>query len=82
MYGFVERYPENTYDNVEIPTKYFIDAVRNLKMQPSIVLEEKLSAYQEIGLTNEDYSIVIGCDGILNQDEISQILHVKFKIKA
>ena len=79
MYGFVEKYPENTYDNVEIPTKCFIDAVRNLRMQPSVVLEEKLSAYQEIGLLNDDYSIVIGNDGILNQDELSHILEVDFK---
>jgi len=76
MYGFVEKYPENTYDNVEIPTKCFIDAVRNLRMQPSVVLEEKLSAYQEIGLLNDDYSIVIGNDGILNQDELSHILEI------
>jgi hypothetical protein len=79
MYGFVEIYPSNVFDSVEIPTKYFVEAMKAQKNDPENVIESKIDAMTEIDLIDENASFIIGSDGILNEEESLRILQVIYK---
>jgi hypothetical protein len=76
MYGFVELYPNNIFDSVEVPTKFFVEAMKALKNDPEPLIESKIAAMNEIGLVDEQASFIIGSDGILNEEESLHILQV------
>jgi hypothetical protein len=76
MYGFTEKYPENIFDNVEIPSKFFLQAIKNLKLNNEEVLDKKYDIFIELNLIDESASLIIGNDGILNEEEILQVLQV------
>jgi hypothetical protein len=76
MYGFCEKYPNNIFDNIEIPSKYFLQAIKNLKLQNEKLLERKCDVLLELNLIDESSLLVIGNDGILNEEEILQVLKV------
>jgi SET domain-containing protein 6 len=80
MYGFVERYPENVYDSVEVPTKHLISAIRTQKNDREDVIDKKIEAMQEAGLIDETTSLIIGMDGILNEEETLHMLQVRQNI--
>lgn len=76
MYGFTEQYPNNIFDNVEIPLKYFLQAIESLKHQNEKLLDRKCHVFSELNLIDESALLVIGNDGILNEEEILQLLQV------
>lgn len=76
MYGFVEEYPENTFDSVEIPTRHLVKAIKEQKLNRQEVIEAKLNAMNEIDLIDQNTSFVIGLDGVLNEEESLHILQV------
>ena len=50
MYGFVEVYPHNTFDTVEIPTKLFFEAFKKQKLDPIEVVNKKIETMLEMEL--------------------------------
>ena len=72
MYGFTEKYPNNIFDNIEIPSNYFVQAIKNLKLQSEKLLDRKCDVLFELNLIDESSLLVIGNDGILNEEEILQ----------
>jgi hypothetical protein len=82
MYGFCEKYPNNIFDNIEIPSKYFLQAIKNLKLQNEKLLQRKCDVLLELNLIDESSLLVIGNDGILNEEEILQVLQVNIFIES
>ena len=78
MYGFTEKYPNNIFDNIEIPSSYFVQAIKNLKLQSEKLLDRKCDVLFELNLIDESSLLVIGNDGILNEEEILQVLQVNY----
>jgi hypothetical protein len=76
MYGFVEAHPNNIFDSVEVPARFLIEAFRMQKNDPDEVISKKIEALFEIELIENDTSIVIGQDGVLNEEECLHILQV------
>lgn len=76
MYGFVEIFPHNIFDAVEIPTKCFIEAFRKEKIDPIEVANKKIETLLEMELIDRTASIIIGYDGILNEEECLHIFQV------
>lgn len=76
MYGFAEIFPHNIFDAVEIPTKCFIEAFRKEKIDPIEVANKKIETLLEMELIDRSASIIIGYDGILNEEECLHILQV------
>jgi hypothetical protein len=76
MYGFVEEHPSNIYDNVEIPTKYFISSMIAQNREKKEAIERKIKILKEIELIDEDACLIIGMDGIVNEEECLHIFQV------
>ena len=78
MYGFVETYPENTYDVVEVPSGLFIETMhKNPGTNRSDLLDKKIEVFKEIGLIDNETSFVVGTDGILNEEECLHMFQVR-----
>ncbi|XP_038059813.1 N-lysine methyltransferase setd6-like [Patiria miniata] len=73
MYGFVEQYPENIYDTVDLPLTHVKD-----QSGCGVDGEHAQSKWDYLKETEEilDDSIVISCDGILNKWETYRILKI------
>lgn len=78
MYGFVELEGENVFDSVEVPTRVLVEAIEAVSEDSRQLLKRKLQTLMDIDLIDDNTSIVIDCDGILNQDESLHILQVVF----
>lgn len=78
MYGYVETYPNNTYDCVEIPTECFTEAYKKLSNDSEGLREKKLEVFKELDFIDDHMSIEIGLDGILNEEECLHMLQVNF----
>jgi SET domain-containing protein 6 len=76
MYGFVEDYPNNVYDNVEIPTNVLVHTIKSLKNDSEPLLEEKIELFHKLNLIDENVSFVVDANGILNEEEVSELLQV------
>ena len=76
MYGFTEEHPNNIFDNVEIPSKYFVQAIKSLNLNEQHILDKKCDIFYELSLIDESASFIISNDGILNEEEILQVLQV------
>ena len=76
MYGFVEVDGENMYDSVEMPTKILVDVFASNSEDDSDILKQKLSTLLDIELIDDNSSIVIDLEGVLNQEETLHILQV------
>jgi hypothetical protein len=77
MYGFVETYPNNVFDSVEIPTKSFIESIKKQKNDPDELIDKKISILKEIELIDDNMCILVGNDGILNEEECLNMLQVR-----
>lgn len=77
MYGFVEVFGENIFETVEIPTKIFFETVESHSVDNRELLKKKFQSFYDLGLIDEDSSIVINFTGILNEFETIQLLQVK-----
>jgi hypothetical protein len=73
MYGFVEKYPENIYDLVEIPISIFIECA---KKHFDYLVDKKIEILKEIELIDIDMGFVVGLDGILNEEELLHALQI------
>lgn len=80
MYGFVEKPSANIYDTVEIPTRIFAEVVLSLSINNPRILKKKLETLMEIDLIDDNSSIIINLDGVLNQEETLHILQVHITI--
>ena len=80
MYGFVEMHPNNNFDSVEIPTKCFIDCIRKYNNDPEDVLNAKLDCLLNLELIDENVAVILGTDGVLNEEECLHILQVNSSI--
>lgn len=76
MYGFVEVFPHNIYDSVEIPTKLFIEAFKKQKIDPIEVINKKIETILDLELIDRSASIIVGHDGILNEEECLHMMQV------
>jgi hypothetical protein len=76
MYGFVEVYPENVFDCVEIPAKYLIESFLKQKTFSDELIQQKIEVMKEIELIDKNACIIIGNDGILNEEECLHIFQV------
>ncbi len=77
MYGFVETHPNNIYDNVEIPTSILLTTIKNMHNDTEPLQDEKIKLFQELDLIDENVSIVIDSNGVLNEEEVLQLLQVQ-----
>lgn len=75
MYGFVEEYPENIFDNVEILSENLIRTIKELKNSPDDLIQKKIEIFYELDLIGKS-SFIISEDGILNEEEILQLLEI------
>lgn len=80
MYGFVETYPHNIFDSVEIPTNCFLEMFKREKLDPIEVINKKIETIVNLELIDKTSSIIIGHDGILNEEECLHMLQVCFYI--
>lgn len=77
MYGFVEVYPANIYDSVEIPTRIFQDTFKTHSINsPEITMHKLETIFNKMDLIDENSSLIVGYDGILNEDECLHALQV------
>jgi N-lysine methyltransferase SETD6 len=75
MYGFVEEYPQNVFDNVEILSDYLLRTIKDLKISPEDLLQKKIEIFYELDLIGKS-SFIINEDGILNEEEMLQLLQI------
>lgn len=76
MYGYVEQYPENIFDCVEIPTKCFTDAYNKLSTDSEELMNKKIEIFKELDFIDDNMSFIVGVDGILNEEECLHMLQV------
>lgn len=77
MYGFVEKYPENVNDVVEIGLDAIEDALRkNPGTNRPDLLDAKIGLFDEIDAIGSDFTFVIGHDGLLNEVESMTLFEV------
>ena len=77
MYGFVETYPNNVFDSVEIPTRCLFESIKKQKNDPDELIEKKIRILKEIELVDDNMCFLVGNDGILNEEECLNMLQVK-----
>lgn len=77
MYGFVEEHPNNIYDTVEIPTKSLISSMIIQNREKKEIIDRKIETLKEIELIDDDICLVIGMDGIVNEEECLHMLQVR-----
>ncbi len=73
MYGFVETFPDNIYDTIEIPTSLFIECAKN---HFDCLVDKKIEILNKIELISNDMGFVVGLDGILNEEELLHSLQI------
>jgi hypothetical protein len=73
MYGFVETYPENVYDLVEIPVSVFIECS---KIHFGSLVDKKIEILKEIELIDDEMGFIIGIDGVLSEEELLHSLQI------
>ncbi|KAK3755261.1 hypothetical protein RRG08_027519 [Elysia crispata] len=78
MYGFAERYPENINDVVEIPVNRLLEAAKERSEQEtqSKLIESKWQFLKKQEIIDEEDVVIVGRDGILNDDICTQVLKV------
>jgi hypothetical protein len=77
MYGFLEIFPNNIYDAVEIPTKLFIECYKKCNNNTDELMNKKVETLKILDIIDENMSFIVGTDGILNEEECLQMLQVK-----
>ena len=75
MYGFVETFPNNNFDSVEIPLNTFVLCSKN---HFHVLIEKKIEILKQIDLLDENFGFVISMDGVLNEEELLHTLQVCF----
>ncbi|GFO16382.1 N-lysine methyltransferase setd6-like [Plakobranchus ocellatus] len=79
MYGFAEPYPNNTNDVVEIPVHRLLDAAKERASGDGTELKLVDSKWETLlkqEIIVEDDVVVLGRDGIVNDDICMQVLKV------
>ena len=78
MYGYVEQYPENIFDCVEIPTKCFTDAYNKLSTDSEELMNKKIEIFKELDFIDDNMSFIVGVDGIVVVDVVVFGLILRF----
>ena len=77
MNGFVEAYPENVFDAVEIPSDILIEALHKNPGNNSLeLLNDKIEFCKQSELIDDEASIVVGPEGVMNEDECTHVFQV------
>lgn len=77
MYGFSEVYPNNIYDNVEIPTNCLINAIKQLNSENDALINRKIELFYELDLIDSSASFIFSINGnVLNEEECLLLLQV------
>lgn len=79
MYGFAEQYPTNTNDVVEIPFTRLVEAAHQLANDLELdhqLLPTKWEQLRKQEIIDEDDVVILGTEGILNDDVCAQVLKV------
>lgn len=77
MYGFAESYPENVFDTVDIPMKFFLNHIReSMKTDTDVDLDTRWRFLEQLDVVSDEGNFVIGEDGILTPEELHTTLKV------
>lgn len=76
MYGFVEEFPENVYDSVEITTKCFEECYKKYNNFAEDLMVKKIETLKELDIIDDELCFLIGTDGILNEEECLHMLQI------
>lgn len=77
MYGFAEPYPDNIFDTVDIPMKFFLNHIREtMTSDPIVDLNARWRFLEQLDVVSDEGNFVIGEDGILTPEELYTTLKV------